>query len=66
MVIRVSRLPAISKIFERILYNQINEYIDSKLSKYLCGFRAGFSTQYCLLVMIEKWRKAADKKGTID
>ena len=59
----VSLLPAISKNFERILYNQINEYIDSKLSKYLCGFRAGFSTQYCLLVMIEKWRKAADKKG---
>ena len=59
----VSILPAISKIFERIIYNQINEYIDNKLSKYLCGFRAGFSTQYCLLVLIEKWRKTIDKKG---
>ena len=59
----VSLLPAISKVFERILYNQINEYFDNKLSKYLCGFRSGFSTQYCLLVMIEKWRKSLDKKG---
>ena len=31
-------------------------------SKYLCGFRSGLSTQYCLLLMIEKIKKALDKK----
>ena len=59
----VSLLPAVSKIFERVLYKQIDKYIDSKLSKYLCGFRAGHSTQTCLLVLNEKWRKAIDGKG---
>ena len=34
------------------------------LSPYLCGFRFGYSTQYCLLIMIEKWKKALDKKKT--
>ena len=26
-----------------------------------CGLRKGFSTQHCLLVMTEKWRKCLDK-----
>ena len=29
-------------------------------SPYSCGFRKGYSTQYSLIVMIEKWRKALD------
>ena len=30
-------------------------------SKYQCGFRKGFSTQHCLLAMIEKLRKSLDR-----
>ena len=33
------------------------------LSPYLCGFRKGFSTQYSLMVMFEKWKRALDNKG---
>ena len=33
----------------------------SFLSKYQCGFRKGYSTQYCLLAMLEKWKPALDK-----
>ena len=50
--------PAISKIFEKNMYNQIYAYIDKYLSPYLCGFRTGFSTQHCLVVMLERWKKA--------
>ena len=57
----VSILPLISKIFERNMYDQIYAYIDNYLSPYLCGFREGFSTQYCLTVMLECWKKAIDK-----
>ena len=32
------------------------------LSPYLFGYRKGHSTQHCLLVMIEMWRKALDDK----
>ena len=59
----ISILPTVSKIFERILYNQINAHMIEYLSPFLCGFRVGYSTQYCLLLMLEKWKKALDKKN---
>ena len=31
------------------------------LSKYQCGFRKGYNTQYCLLAMLEKWKSSVDK-----
>ena len=36
-------------------------YIDQYLSPFLFGFRKGFSTEYCLIVMLEKWKKAVDQ-----
>ena len=56
----VSILPSISKIFERKMYDQISLYINKYLSPYLCGFRKGYSTQHCLTVMLERWKKALD------
>ena len=56
----VSVLPSISKIFERNMYDQISLYMESYLSPFLCGFRKGFSTQYCIMVMLEKWRNDRD------
>ena len=58
----VSILPNVSKIFERCMFRQINEYMDVFLSKHQCGFRKGYSTQQCLLAMLEKWRSAVDNK----
>ena len=57
----VSILPIISKIFEKILSKQLYIYFENILSKFQCGFRKGFSTQHCLLLMIEKWKEAVDK-----
>ena len=34
------------------------------LLKHQCGFRKGYSTQQCLLAMLEKWRSAVDNKKT--
>ena len=59
----VSILPSLSKIFERIMFSQINSYINPKLSMYLCGFRKNMSAQNCLLLMLEKFRSCLDKKG---
>ena len=58
----VSILYIFSKLFEKELNEQIGEYMDNFLSDFLFGYRAGFGTQYCLLVMIEAWRKALDEK----
>ena len=45
------------------MHNQMNNFFINKLSRYQCGFRKGFGTQHCLLVMIEKLRKIRDNKG---
>ena len=59
----ISILPNLSKIFERCMYDQLKDHFDKLLSKYQCGFRKGFSTQHCLLAMIEKLRKSLDSGG---
>ena len=59
----VSILPNFSKIYDRYLYDQMYKYFNLILSKWQCGFRKGFITQHCLLVMTEKWRKCLGKGG---
>ena len=50
----VSLLPHLPKVFERIIYKQINSYMESKLTKCLTGFRKSHGTQHSLLTMLEK------------
>ena len=49
----VSVLPCISKLFGKMLYTQIHSFIEKFLLPYVCGIRKGYSTQDCLLVMVE-------------
>ena len=58
----VSLLPVVSKLFEKIIYKQINSYIEKFLSPYLFGFRKGHNTEQCLLNMLETWKKQLMKK----
>ena len=59
----ISILPTISKIFERIMQKQVNEFVEIFLSPFLCGYRKGFNSQYAVLVMIEKWKTSLDNHG---
>ena len=59
----VSVLPVVSKVFERIMLNQINSYMDSFLSIHLSGYKKGFSTQTALSSLFEKWKAVLDRKG---
>ena len=59
----ISILSSLSKIYERQMHDDIYQYMESKLSPYLCGFRKGYSTQYCLVVMLERFKKALDNKN---
>ena len=43
------------------MYNQLYEYFDNILFPSQCGFRKVYSTQHCLLVMIEKFKEATDR-----
>ena len=47
------------------MYEQIAEYAGQFLSPYLFGYRKGHSTEQCLLVMVEMWRKALDEQKVV-
>ena len=61
----ISILPTISKVFEKIMFDQINNYMQNKFSKLLCGFRKGFSTQVALTRLLTKWQQSLDKKEVV-
>ena len=56
----VSILPNLSKIFEKCMFEQMSQFFENIFSKYQCGFWKGFSTQQCLLAMLEKWKICVD------
>ena len=60
----MSILLSLSKIYERLIYNQINHMTENALSIFQCGFRKKYSTQHALIAMIEKARKILNKGGT--
>ena len=60
-----SLLPTVSKVFERLLFKQISDFMECKLSKFLCGFRKSYSTQHALLNLIKEWQQTLDISGKI-
>ena len=52
----VSVLPHVSQVFEKIMYIQIENIMEGKLSKLRTGFRKTHSTQHCLVNMLQKWK----------
>ena len=61
----ISKLPNISKVFERIMHDNISSFMSDKLSSQLSGFRSGYSTQQALLAMIDKWQRSLDKSDSV-
>ena len=59
----ISILPAISKVFEKLLQKQVAGFIDERLYKYMFGYRKGYNTQHALLTLLEKWKIILDKRG---
>ena len=59
----VSILPLLSKIYEHLIYNQINHMTENALSIFQCCFRKKYSTQHALITMIEKARNILNKGG---
>ena len=59
----ISVLSAMSKIFERIMSEQINQFFVGISSSLLSGFRQGYSTQHALFRVVETWKKCLDTSG---
>ena len=50
-----------SKVFEKMIFIQIESFIEDKLSKLLTGFRKNQSTQHYLISRLEKWKNVLDE-----
>ena len=59
----ISILPTVSKLFERIMYEQAANHMNSFFSPYLCGFRSGYGTQYSLIRMLERCETALNNNS---
>ena len=53
----VSILPIYQKYLKNACLNKYHDFLRI-YSKYQCGFRKGFSTQQCLLAILEKWKRS--------
>ena len=62
----ISLLPVISKIFERIMYNQVFDFFTKNKLFYKSqyGFRKGHSTEFATLEIIDRITEKMDKNET--
>ena len=60
----ISLLPNMSKIFERLMYIRLEDFLNSSdiMYKFQFGFRKGYSTNHALLSIVEQIRNALDNK----
>ena len=57
----VSILPIPSKIFEKVLAEQLAEFFEIIFDKFLCAFRKGHGCQTTLLKLLEDWKLALEQ-----
>jgi hypothetical protein len=59
----VSILSVISKVFEKIVFNQLKDYLQSKnlLYNFQSGFRSNYSTDTCLIHLLDHITLQADQ-----
>ena len=61
---QISVLPSLSKVYEKILYKQLNSFFETKLSPHLCRFRWRYSsTHLALSNTLFNWQNCLDKSG---
>ena len=59
----VSLLNMFSKIYERLLHENLTNYVNTFLSKFISAYRQSYSTNHVLIRLIENWKKPlAEKK----
>ena len=61
----ISILPTVSKVFEKIIAEQLNPFFENCFSTLICGFRKGHSTQHALLRLLHHWQRALDNSKIV-
>ena len=58
----VSPLNIFTKIYERYLHENLTNYVDTFLSKFISAYRKSYSSNHVLIRLIESWKKSLDQK----
>ena len=58
-------LPLLLKFFERLIYDQVNEYLEQYLNSLLSGFKEAHCTQLALFRLLQEWQNELDKSGFV-
>ena len=61
----VSVLLLFSKIFEKVIYDQLCQYLEKYLNSLLCGFQKAHSTQHALFKPLQAWKEELNKSGIV-
>ena len=59
----ITILSSVSKIFDRLMYEQVILFAECFLSPFICGFRKGYNTQHTLLKVLETYEATIDNGG---
>ena len=57
----VSILNTFSKIYEKVIKNQLVSYFDKYLSPFISAYRKNYSTQQVLIRLLEEWREKLER-----
>ena len=61
----VSILNTFSKIYEKVIKNQLVSYFDKYLSPFISAYRKNYSTQQVLIRLLEEWREKLDENFVV-
>ena len=57
----VSILPLLSKVYERVIYEQASNYFEPFFNKILCGYRKAPSRQHALFELLVSWQTSLNR-----
>ena len=61
----MSVLPLLSRVFEKVIYDQLSQHLDKYLNSLLCGFRKVHSSQHALFKLLQAWQEELDKSSFV-
>ena len=61
----VSILNVFSKIYEKVIKNQLMSYFEKYFSPFISAYRKSYSTQQVLIRLLEEWREKLDKNFAV-
>ena len=61
----VNLLPLLSKVYEKLIYNQLYEFAENILNSIIRGFRKEHSTQHALFKLLQLWQNEKDNHGFV-